>query len=95
MARIYGASDDLLEIEDSDFEEDEISCYNQDVRLRFEDGMVARFHYPKAENLGVWGCEIRSAGSAGYSLSECFDENADPYSDILETDADLEEIEFI
>lgn len=57
--------------------------------------MVARFHYPKAENLGVWGCEIESAGSAGYSLSECFDENADPYSDILETDADLEEIEFI
>ncbi|MFR4088470.1 MAG: hypothetical protein ACLT1A_11555 [Dysosmobacter sp.] len=76
MARIYGASDDLLEIEDSDFEEDEISCYNQDVRLRFEDGMVARFHYPKAEDLGVWGCEIESAGSAGYSLSECFGENA-------------------
>lgn len=95
MPRIYGASDDLLEIEDSDFEEDEIGCYGQDVRIRFEDGMAARFHYPKAENLGVWGCEVEEPGTAGYRLTECWDEDAAVYSDVLETDADVEEVELI
>lgn len=95
MARIYGVSDDLLEIEDSDFEEDEIDCYNQDVRLHFEDGMVARFHYPKAEYLGVWGCEVEEPGTVGYRLTECWDTDAAIYSDVLETAADVEEIELI
>ena len=31
MAKIYGASDDLVEIENSQYKEDEIGCYNSDV----------------------------------------------------------------
>lgn len=95
MAKVYGYSDDLLEIEDSDFEEDEIACFGQDVRVRFEDGTAALFHYPKAEYMAVWGCEVEEGGSGTYALTECFDEDADIASDVLVTEADVEEIELI
>lgn len=95
MAKIYGYSDDLLVVEESDFEEDEINCFGQDARVVLEDGTVARFHYPKAEHLAVWGCEVEIGGSGTYELLECYDEDADPASDVLTTEADVEEIDLI
>ena len=42
MVKVYGASDDLVEIENSKYKEDEIGRYDHDVRIRFFDGTVTR-----------------------------------------------------
>lgn len=47
MVKFYGCSDDLVEIENSKYKEDEIGCYGKDVRIRFIDGTVIRVGYPK------------------------------------------------
>ena len=38
MIKVYGCSDDLVEIEGSTYEEDEIGCYDRDVLIDFVDG---------------------------------------------------------
>ncbi len=81
MTKIYGCSDDNVELE-GDIEE-EIGCYNKIVTLFFSDGTAARFQYPKFPNLGVWGCTVINKGYGFVSLDICTDENADPYSDVL------------
>ena len=45
MIKVYGTSDDLVEIEGSAYKEDEIGCYNHDVRICFEDGTAIRVGY--------------------------------------------------
>lgn len=35
MIKIYGCSDDLVEIYGSVYKEDEIGCFDHDVRIRF------------------------------------------------------------
>ncbi len=93
MVRIYGSSDDLVEIEgDLEYPEDEIGCYNQAVRIWFKDGTVALIGYPK-EGMGVWWIKIEKQGSANQRLTICEDEDADIYSDILEIDAEVEKHE--
>lgn len=91
--KIYGASDDLVEIENSQYKEDEISCYNSDVRIRFVDGTVIRIGYPKKTLLGefvaVWWIEIEKKGTANSNLTICEDEEANPYSDVFEIDAEI------
>lgn len=62
MVTVYGASDDLVEIEGSNYREDEIGCYNHDVRIRFTDGTVIRVGYPK-EGKAIWWIEIEKQGS--------------------------------
>ncbi len=52
MVKVYGCSDDLVEIEGSAYKEDEIGCFQSDVRIRFVDGTVIRVGYSK-ENLAV------------------------------------------
>ena len=47
MVKVYGTSDDLVEIENSQYKEDEIGCYDHDVRIRFLDGTIIRVGYPK------------------------------------------------
>ena len=42
MVKVYGCSDDLVEIEGSTCEEDEIGCYDRDVLIYFVDGTVIR-----------------------------------------------------
>ena len=44
MVKVYGCSDDLVEIEGSTCEEDEIGCYDRDVLIYFVDGTVIRVH---------------------------------------------------
>ena len=56
MVKIYGASDDLVEIEGSDYE-DEIGCYDSDVRIRFVDGTQIRIGYPK-NGQAIWWIEV-------------------------------------
>ena len=89
MIKVYGASDDLVEVEGAAYPADEIGCYGGDVFLVFTDGTVAKVSYPKSPGLGVWKIELENIGTAKKTLTECFDEDADPYSDVLEIDAEL------
>ena len=93
MIKIYGASDDLVEIENSTYKEDEIGCYNSDVRIRFIDGTVIRIGYPKKTLLGdfiaVWWIEIEKQGTASHNLTFCENEDAEIYSDVFEIDSEI------
>ena len=88
MIRIYGASDDLVEIEGSEYQEDEIGCYNSQVRIWFDDGTVILVSYGK-QDLAVWSIVIEKVGTAKFDLQICEDEDADIYSDIFEIDSEI------
>ena len=88
MVKVYGASDDLVEIENSKYKEDEIGCYDHDVRIRFFDGTVIRVGYPK-DGLAIWWIEIEKQGTAENKLTSCNDEDARIYSDIFEIDSEI------
>lgn len=88
MVKVYGASDDLVEIENSQYKEDEIWCYDHDVRIRFLDGTVIRVGYPK-DGLAIWWVEIEKQGTAEQKLTICEDEDARIYSDIFEINSEI------
>ena len=88
MVKVYGASDDLVEIENSQYKEDEIGCYDHDVRIRFLDGTIIRVGYPK-DGLAIWWIEIEKKGTAEQKLTICEDEDARIYSDIFEIDSEI------
>lgn len=88
MVKVYGASDDLVEIDGSSYREDEIGCYDSDVRIRFTDGAVIRVGYPKAD-AAIWWIEVEKQGTATHTLTVCEDEDARIYSDIFEIDAEI------
>jgi len=83
MIRIYGASDDLVEIEGSEYKEDEIGCYNSQVRIWFKDGTVILVGYPK-ECGAIWWILVENDGPSKHEVVPCYDEDADIYSDIFE-----------
>ena len=87
MTRIYGSSDDLVEIDGPHYYmPDEISCYNCDVRIWFDDGTIIRLHYGKAGK-AIWGIIVEQKGSQPWHLAICDDEDAHIYSDVFETEA--------
>lgn len=88
LIKIYGASDDLVEIEGSTYEEDEIGCYNQDVLIDFVDGTTIRVGYSKPD-LAVWYIRIEKKGTAPQLLTMCEDEDSDIYSDVFEINAEV------
>ena len=88
MVKVYGASDDLVEIENSKYKENEIGCYDHDVRIRFFDGTVIRVGYPK-DGLAIWWVEIEKQGTAEQKMTICDDEDARIYSDIFEIDSEI------
>ena len=88
MIKIYGCSDDLVEIENSAYKEDEIGCYDQDVRIRFVDGTTIRVGYSKPE-LAVWYIVVEKQGTAKQMLTICDDEEAKIYSDIFKIDSEV------
>lgn len=88
MTRVYGCSDDLVEIEGSTYKEDEIGCYHEDVLICFVDGTKIRVHYGKP-GLAVWAIAVESKGLAPHTLSICEDENAETYSDVFEIAAEI------
>lgn len=47
MIKIYGCSDDLVEIYGSVYKEDEIDCFDHDVRIRFLMGRLSVLAIPK------------------------------------------------
>ena len=90
MIRIYGHSDDLVVIENSTYEEDEIGCFNCDVRIGFADGTVIRVGYPK-KGMAVWWIGVENQGSAFQKLTVCNDEDVEIYSDIFEIESEITE----
>ncbi len=38
MLKVYGCSDDLVEIEGAEYPNDEIGCFERDVKIKFTDG---------------------------------------------------------
>ena len=93
MVKIYGASDDLVEIEGSAYEQG-IGCWEQDVRIRFHDGTIIRIGYPK-EDMAVWWIEVEADGTAPHTLTICEDEDADIYSDVFEIDSEIKSYRLI
>lgn len=94
MVRVYGMSDDLVEIEVAEYPYDEVGCFDSDVRIWFDDGTVIRVGYGK-QNLGVWFIEVEEEGSANNELFICEDEDAEIYSDIFDIDANFVKCEVI
>lgn len=88
MIKIHGASDDLVEIYGSAYREDEIECFDSDVRIRFLDGTIIRVGYPK-DGKAIWWIEVEKQGAAKQALTVCDDEDADVYSDVFEIDSEI------
>lgn len=92
MLKIYGCSDDLVEVEGTTTEHDEIGCFDSIVIIIFTDGTRIRVSYPK-EGLAVWKIEVLEEGTAHSELTICTDEDADIYSDIFIIDAEIASVE--
>lgn len=88
MAKVYGYSDDVVCIEHIDGGCTEIDCFNQDVRICFEDDTTIRVGYSK-ENAAIWWIEVEKHGTATQDLEVCEDENAKVYSDVFCIDAEV------
>ena len=88
MTRVYGCSDDLVEIEGSNYPDGEIDCYDKDVRITFADGTVVRIGYPK-DGMAVWWIREEQRGTADRTITVCEDEDADIYSDVFEIDSEI------
>lgn len=83
--KIYGVSDDLIEI-DGDIRE-EFNHYNEDdpFYLAFSDGTALSINYNKD---GFWRINRLAIGSAEYFKHEGMDEDGD-YSDIVTLKGDI------
>ena len=86
--KVYGTSDDLVELEGSKYQENEIGCYGSDVIIAFDDGAVIRVSYGKPEG-AIWEITLLKKGTAGNAVFICYDEDDEIYSDIFETDAEV------
>ena len=76
--KIYGYSDDIVEIEGDSRWDDEYDCYDQDVIIYFNDCTVLRMHYD-----GAWKATVENKGAAKYTITPLI-ENDDYYSDLFE-----------
>lgn len=94
VVTIYGYSDDTVEIENSNYNDGSIDCFDKDVRLWFSDGTIIRIGYCK-QNLGVWYIVREHVGTAEQTLLVCEDEDADPYSDVFCINAEIERHEVL
>jgi hypothetical protein len=88
--RIFGYGDDNVAI-DGEYE-GEVGCFGatleNPVSISCSDGTTCRVFYEKmnqagTEALGVWGIIVDTQGDLFDHLEECWDDDADPYSDIL------------
>ena len=87
MIKVYGYSDDILELDGAPYPADEIGCFDSTVEVRFSDGTLIKAGYPK-KGAGIWRIKVLEKGNAPQKLIECNNEDAEIYSDIFEIDAD-------
>lgn len=96
MLKIYGVSDDLIEIEriignETKFEQ-ELDVWDSVTHITFSDGTRIKITYGKVINgveEGIWKIEVVNEGSAEYRLTSCADPEADIYSDVIYIDAEI------
>lgn len=94
MLKVYGCSDDLVEIEGAKYPNDEIGCFERDVKIKFTDGTEIKVGYNKPD-LAIWWIRVEKRGTANQTMTSCWDENAFPYSDILTIDSELLSVEVV
>ena len=92
MLKIYGASDDLVEIEGDISEEFNPSDAGDPSLLAFSDGTLLQIQYG-AQSLGFWRIQPLVYGTAKYAKTEATDED-DNYSDIVTLDGDIKWVVF-
>ena len=84
--KIYGTSDDLIEIEGD--VDGEVGCYGAQeegqpgVLLICSDGTLLTVKYGRG-GLGVWDLTVIQEGALYSSTDICNDEDAQPYSDVV------------
>lgn len=94
MLKVYGCSDDLVEIESAQYPNDEIDCFERDVKIKFTDGTEIKVGYNKPD-LAIWWIRVEKRGTANQTMTSCWDEDAFPYSDILTIDSELLSVEVV
>lgn len=94
MLKVYGCSDDLVEIEGAKYPNDEIGCFERDVKIKFTDGTEIKVGYNKPD-LAIWWIRVEKRGTANQTMTSCWDEDAFPYSDILTIDSELLSVEVV
>lgn len=94
VVTIYGYSDDTVILENSNYNDGDIECFNSDVRIWFTDGTIIRIGYNKP-GLGVWYIVREHVGTAEQTLLVCEDEDADLYSDVFCINAEIERHEVL
>lgn len=83
--KVYGCSDDLVEVEGDVC--GEVGCYGTDdddkrgVLLILSDGTLLEVKYGKGKR-AIWGVQLLTAGTLFDRIDPCMDEDAKPYSDI-------------
>ena len=85
--KIYGASDDLIEVE-GDFREE--FYYYEDSLIIVSDGTVVSVVYG---DKGIWRLNVISKGACVFQKHEGEDEDSD-YSDIITLTGDIEWIAY-
>lgn len=94
MIKVYGCSDDLVEVEGAPYPYDEIGCFERNVRIWFSDGTEILVGYPKEEG-AIWWINRIKQGDADQAMLFCHDEDAEPYSDILWIDSEFVRAELV
>ena len=84
VTRVYGTSDDLIEVEGGKAS-GEVGCYGTDDRddgvlLFFDDGTILEVKYGKNDE-AIWGVTARKKGDAFDRIEQCDDPDAAIYSD--------------
>ena len=80
MLKVYGYSDDTVEIEGQ--MNDSISIFDATLRIHFIDGTIVDIRYGK-DDKAIWDITLVAVGELFERLDLCDDEDADVYSDIL------------
>jgi hypothetical protein len=84
--KVYGCSDDLVEIEGE--LSGEVGCYGTDddedlgVLIAFDDATVLAVKYGK-NNDAIWGIRVLNKGEMFERIEHCDNSEADPYSDVV------------
>ena len=78
--RIYGTSDDLIEVVGD--QTDEFDRYRTVTRLVVSDGTALEICYGKPDVGGVWAIAVLKEGPLFDRLEVCIDEDAEVYSDV-------------
>ncbi len=86
MLKIYGSSDDLVCLDNSNYGVDEIGCFDvKGVRLFLDDDTILVVRYTN----GIWRIEIKRKGTAPYQHEVCAGNDEADYSDIFCTESDV------